>query len=79
MDASATTGRGRVMVQGRKGTMLEQCPHIGKRRRDPVCGGGGAGQLVRVAVGKTVSYEEKQQECPRVRAGVQVFSREIFS
>lgn len=28
------------MVQGRKGTMLEQCPRIGKRGRDPVCGRG---------------------------------------
>ena len=27
------------------------------------------GQLIRVAAGKTVSYEEKQQDCPRVSAG----------
>ena len=33
------------------------------------------GQLIRVAAGTTVSYEEKQQDCPRVSAGVQVFSR----
>lgn len=31
------------MVQGRKGTMLEQRPRVGQRRRGPVCGWRGCG------------------------------------
>lgn len=46
-------------------------------RRPEETGSRGMDQLIRVAAGKTVSYQEKAVKisCPRASAGVQVFSR----